>query len=269
MILVEPDETINSIATKLVQHGIIFNKRLFIIYMNILHKNIQPGEYIIQKNTPTFLVVEKIQSKNSLVRKLRIPDGSTLYQVISIIENTQGLFGEMPKLDDGDILPDTYFFIYGTKKTQLILNMKNAMNKFVKNAFQNYITHIQNSKNFEKYINVIKNERDLIILASIIEKECIPIEMPIVAGVFINRLVKNMRLQACSTTKNSLYNTYNFHGLPKNPICNPSKAAIDSVANFSFHDFMYFRLNSDTHLHIFSRDFRKHVKAGHACKSRT
>jgi len=97
-------------------------------------------------------------------------------------------------------------------------------------------------------------------IASIVEKEVKGDEMPLVAGVIMNRLDKKMPLQMDSTVmyihnisgrwtttdkerqSNSPYNTYKVKGLPPGPISNPGKAALLAAINPTQHEYLYFVL---------------------------
>ena len=118
-------------------------------------------------------------------------------------------------------------------------------------------------------------------LASIVEKETGKVEeRPRVAGVFVNRLLKHMKLQSDPTivyglvfgkgtlghsiTKAELdqatpYNTYNIDGLPPGPICNPGKAALEAVANPSHSKELYF-VADGTGGHAFAETLDQHLK---------
>jgi len=119
---------------------------------------------------------------------------------------------------------------------------------------------------------------DILILASIVEEETnIADEYPVIAGVYINRLNKGWKLEACPTLKfawgdfsirrvldkhmeiDSPYNTYKNTGLPPGPVRMPSIRVIDAVLNYQHHDYMFFCAKSDfSGSHYFSRTLREH-----------
>lgn len=115
-------------------------------------------------------------------------------------------------------------------------------------------------------------------LASIVYEETkMSDEMPTVAGVYVNRLQKGMKLQADPTVKfavgdftlkrilyrhldkDSPYNTYMYEGLPPGPICMPSVVAIDAVLNYKKHDYLYFCAKPDfSGYHNFASTLAQH-----------
>lgn len=119
---------------------------------------------------------------------------------------------------------------------------------------------------------------DVMILASIIEEETIrPEEYPVIAGVYINRLERDIPLSACPTLKFALgdfslkrvlkvhtevespYNTYKYKGLPPGPVRMPSIQVIEAVLNYQKHEYLYFCAKSDfSGGHHFSRTLRQH-----------
>ncbi len=119
---------------------------------------------------------------------------------------------------------------------------------------------------------------DVVILASLVEKETgAPHERAGIAGVFLNRLQKNMRLQSDPTvlygregvtgpiSKTDLktatpYNTYVIKGLPAGPISNPGKAALQAVLHPTDEDFLYFVSKNDG-THHFSKTLQEHNRA--------
>tara|TARA_B100000035_G_scaffold232983_1_gene201223 strand:+ start:12 stop:581 length:570 start_codon:yes stop_codon:yes gene_type:complete len=125
---------------------------------------------------------------------------------------------------------------------------------------------------------------EVISLASIVQKESIKVdERPTIAGVYINRLKKRMRLQADPTViysikdyyKNfdtiirrvlyrdlrlkSRYNTYRINGLPPGPIAMPDISAIDAVLNYEKHNYIFFVADPyNRGYHLFARNLSEH-----------
>lgn len=119
---------------------------------------------------------------------------------------------------------------------------------------------------------------EVLILASMVEKEAgVAVERPVIAGVFLNRLQKGMRLQSDPTvmygienfsgpiTKTNLrtptpYNTYTVARLPAGPICNPGKEALQAVLTPEKTDYIYF-VSKGKRQHHFSKTLREHNRA--------
>jgi UPF0755 protein len=171
--------------------------------------------------------------------------------MVEFINNEPNLTGDISiKTEEGSMLPETYSFSKGDSRNSIVKQAQKAMDKVLNDAWK--------SNN----VGVLKNKKELLVLASIIEKETgLPEERSDVAAVFVNRLNKRMRLQTDPTViyaitlgKKSLgrsllkkdleydspYNTYKNYGLPPSPICNPGKEAIYAAANPSSADYLYF-----------------------------
>ena len=169
---------------------------------------------------------------------------------------------------EGELLPETYSFVRGDSRDSIILQAKNAMRLAV--------DEIWNSR--EDGLP-LKRKEDLLVLASIVEKETsVPDERGLVASVFVNRLKKGMRLQTDPTviyaltlgkqelgrllTRNDLkvdspYNTYKYYGLPPAPICNPGRKALEAAAHPEKSNFIYFVASGNGGLN-FAKSLNEH-----------
>lgn len=148
---------------------------------------------------------------------------------------------------------------------------------FVSRMFKEY-ERFWTAERKEKLAQTDLSQMDAITLASIVAEETIKAdEMPKVAGVYLNRLKKNMLLQADPTVKyavgdfsirrvlnshteyDSPYNTYKYAGLPPGPICIPSTVAIDAALSPEKHDYYYFCAKADfSGYHAFAKTLAQH-----------
>jgi len=168
---------------------------------------------------------------------------------------------------EGILYPDTYFYKRGDKASKLLQKSHDRLT--------NYIYSISSNEN---RVNSLNNE-ELLILSSIIEKEAgNHYEKPLIAGVFIKRLNKNMRLQADPTIiygllpnfdgdikksnildKNNKYNTYMINGLPPSPIAISSISSIDAAFAATPGEYLYFVADTSTS-HYFSKTYDEHLE---------
>ena len=213
-----------------------------------------------------------------------IIEGMTSQQLLdavakdSRLEQTLGeitLAELMEKLDgnqrhgEGEFAPETYYFSAGTKDIELLKRAYHRMQADLAYAWQNKADKLP-----------YKTPYEALIMASIIEKETgIAEERPEIAGVFVRRLNKGMRLQTDPTviygmgdkykcnirrkdlTTDTVYNTYTRFGLPPSPIALPSKAAIHAALNPKKGTTLYFVATGKEGRHVFSNTLVEHNKA--------
>ena len=216
-----------------------------------IDKKLQAGEYMFPPKVNMMQIAKQLQNGEVYYRRITLNEGWTSAQMIDFINNEPNLTGDISiKTEEGSMLPETYSFSKGDSRNSIVKQAQKAMEKVLDDAWKN------NS------VSVLKSKNELLVLASIIEKETgLPEERSDVAAVFVNRLNKRMRLQTDPTViyaitlgKRSLgrsllkkdleydspYNTYKNYGLPPAPICNPGKEAIYAAANPSSADYLYF-----------------------------
>ncbi len=165
-------------------------------------------------------------------------------------------------------IPNTYEFYWNTDADEFIKRMKLEYDRF------------WNSERTGKAAGIGLTPVEVITLASIVDEETVmKDEEKRIAGVYMNRLRKNMRLQADPTIKyvagdmnmnrvlrkhigiDSPYNTYKYGGLPPGPITIPSISSIDAVLDYEQHDFLYMCAKDDfSGYHNFAKTLAQHNK---------
>jgi len=151
--------------------------------------------------------------------------------------------------------------------------------RLLKRLYQEYQL-FWNAKRLKKARQMHLTPSEVQILASIVYAETkLPEEMPRVAGVYVNRLQRSMRLESDPTLVfaagkikakrvffkdkqvESPYNTYKYKGLPPGPICTPPSWVIDKVLEFEGHDYLYFCASPElSGKHLFAETFDEHLK---------
>lgn len=273
VIILEKGLSIHKITDKLAEEGVINHPKLFEVLATIYsYKNfLKSGEYKFTSGITPYQVLQKLVHGRSVIHKLFIPEGLMVTEIIQTIEGEERLSGKInDNIPEGYLLPSTYHYSYGDKREKIIDMMRMEMSASIDAAMAQL-----------KSDSPLKSRKDILILASIVEKEAgNDAERSKVAGVFINRLNKGMKLQADPTaayavtegkykldrslTRSDLktdspYNTYKIYGLPKGPICCPGRKSIMAVVNPAKTKALYFVVDG-TGGHAFSETLAEHNK---------
>jgi UPF0755 protein len=265
---------IDKIADTLAEAGVIESRFVFVNWIKVLgtQGKLRAGEYRFPKRVSAQDTMNILISGRQIQRRFTIPEGLTTYQVLERVKKVEGLEGELTEAaGEGELLPDTYLFTLGETRNAVVQRMKRAMQDVLDEAWAQR----------GEADGYVKDKRELLTLASIIEKETGEgAERPMIAGVFVNRLKKNMRLETDPTViygltegkgalgrrllKSDLekphpYNTYKIQGLPPGPIANPGKAAILAAAKPAQHNYIYFVADGSGG-HVFAETLEQHNK---------
>ena len=196
------------------------------------------GEFEIPAGASLERVLSIIHAGRSLQRRLTIIEGTTARDVIAKLANSPHFSGAITQqVPEGSILPETYFYTQGTDRDAMLRRMQEKRQMLLLDAWINRVEGLP-----------FETPQDALILASIIELETNnSADRREVAGVFVNRLRKGMRLQSDPTVlygqkgdpkrtirrsdlkRKTAWNTYVIDGLPVTPICNPSQDSIDAA----------------------------------------
>ena len=243
--------SVASVANGLVAANLISSPDMFKFAVRAHGGKIQSGEYDVPRGTSVWRMAHILARGRVATTTIVIPEGMTIRQIKNQLLADASLSGAVEcsapgaaavcNLRDGDVFPDTYRVARGTA-----------------------------------------NWNDVLTLASIVQKETPrESEMPIVASVYLNRLRKNMRLQADPTVVYALtgglgdmqgaallrghlrvdspYNTYTHGGLPPAPIANVGLAAIRAVLNPADTNYLYFVADGRGG-HRFSNSYSEHQR---------
>ncbi len=270
-ITVKPGMGVSAIARLLEKNGVIENTYIFRGGV-ILHDSsirLKAGEYAFEPGISMRRAMEKMAAGQSLLHKLTIPEGLTTQQILARIKANPVLIGEMPpNPGEGKLLPETYSFTRGLSRKTFINSMAAAQKRLLDRLWPVRAANLP-----------FKTREEALILASIVEKETGKVsERPHIAGVFINRLNKGMRLQSDPTiiyglvrgkgtlgrsirlsdiVRPTAYNTYIIKGLPPGPIANPGEAAIKAVLQPMQTKDLFF-VADGTGGHAFAETLKKH-----------
>jgi hypothetical protein len=187
----------------------------------------------------------------ALQHQISIPDGLTSEQIVARLRDNPVLSGDVDEVPaEGSLLPDSYRFSQDLARKEMIQRMREAQAKVLQDAWERRDPD-----------SPLKSPEQLIILASIIEKETGKPEERAHIAAFANRLKQRMKLQSDPTIiyglvagKGSLgrplttadiaqptpYNTYLINGLPPGPIANPGRASIEAAAHPARTNELYF-----------------------------
>lgn len=246
-------------------------------------RQIKAGEYQLSTGLRPGELLNKIIRGEVRLHQITFPEGYTLKQMAELLEASKLANAErfvaaatdpsllrslgIPAASlEGYLFPDTYRFARG-------LPVETVLRSFV-TMFNQHFGPVQE----EQARKLGFTRHQVVILASVVEKETAAAEeRPLIAGVFLNRLRRRIRLQSDPTViyglrnfdgnltrahlqKDTPYNTYTRGGLPIGPICNPGAASIQAVLNPTSSPYLYFVAKKDG-THHFSTNLVEHNAA--------
>ncbi|MCF4098088.1 endolytic transglycosylase MltG [Maritalea mediterranea] len=262
---------VSTIARKLEDEGLITNSFIFRFGAVALDKDteLKAGEFRIAADSSMREILTELSEGRAIQYNVTIPEGFTSWQIVERLRAAELLTGEIENIPaEGTLLPNTYNFERGATRQSVLDQMKEAHDEALAEIWENRDEGLP-----------IETPEELVILASIVEKETgLAEERPEVAGVFINRLNRGMRLQSDPTiiygitkgegtlgrglkrseidTKTD-YNTYQIDGLPIGPIANPGIESMKAVANPAETDALYFVADGSGG-HAFAKTYDEH-----------
>ena len=282
---IEKGDSLNRIVDKLLAQKLPINPFWFkvIAVQERAFRKLKAGEYEITPGMTVPKILALIAQGKTKQHTITFPEGWSFKEIQREIEKNPNIDHTLSSADfervmtkfkpdaqslEGLLFPDTYFFEKHTTDLSLL-----------KRAYQKMLQVLQ-----EEWLNKeddlpFKTPYEALTLASIVEKETgVADERPLIAGVFIRRLEKNMRLQADPTviygmggsylgdikskdlTAATPYNTYVINGLPPTPIAMPGREAIYAVLHPDKGASLYFVARGNG-THIFSETLTAHSSA--------
>ena len=283
-IIIEENTDFNELIKKLEDDTLINDILSFSFLSKLMEyqENIKIGAYKVKMNMSNYDMITMLRSGNQtpikltftyarkiddlaekITSKLKISKDNLLKYLFENIDNYEGF-----KKEDiiSIFLPDTYEVYWNISPKKLTDKMYSEYEKF------------WNNDRLEKLKKINLNQKEAIVLASIVASESRMLdEADRIAGLYINRLNRNMRLQADPTLVfaandftirrvlnkhkkiKSPYNTYIHRGLPPGPIRIASKKYIDAVLNFEKHNYIYMCAKEDfSGYHAFATNLSDH-----------
>ncbi len=277
--------SLQQLGASLHRQGIISSPRFFNILGRELNaaRSLKVGEYVLRQGmTPRDVLMLMTEGK-VVQHGLTLIEGHTFKEMLARIHDHPVIEATLQGLDDaaimeqlgypgehpeGRFLADTYYFPRHTTDVEFLQRAYAAMQSELASAWEKRADGLP-----------LKTPYEALILASIVEKETGKAdERATIAGVFVRRLQKGMRLQTDPTVIYGLgdtfdgnlrrrdlvtdnpYNTYTRHGLPPTPIAMPGTAALQAVMQPADGDSLYFVSRGDGS-HYFSATLREHELA--------
>lgn len=271
-------ESTVSIAQRLEKEGLIKNKWVFLLYLQLsgLANKIQAGSFRLSPNTSLSQIADQLK-KGRLDVWLTIIEGWRREEIAERVAEKLGInkkdFLMATRGKEGYLFPDSYLIPVNANAEEVAT--------ILEKNFQKKWQELQ-----EEVAKVELTQDQIVTLASIVEREVkFDQDRPIVAGILIKRLQAGWPLQVDATIQyvkanincrqlandcdwwpqvtkadlkiDSPYNTYLYRGLPPTPICNPSLASLKAVINYHPTDYWFYLSDLSGKIH-FAKTLEEH-----------
>lgn len=294
---VTPGARLGQVSAALAEKGLVTDARKFSLLARYKQweNRLQAGRFALNSGWTPERVLDALVNGKPVLFRITVPEGLTWWQTGRLLEEA-GLvrfadfrdvvtdpdflrhYGIPFATAEGFLMPDTYLLKKADEPddAQFKAQARAVAARMVDNFWR---------KTAAVWPGKVRPKPDdlktWVILASVVEKEtAIDAERPRVAGVYRNRLARQMPLQADPTViyglgpafdgnlrrkdlddPNNLYNTYQRPGLPPGPISSFGTAALAAAVNPEAHDFLYFVARTDGGEHVFSATLTEHNRA--------
>ena len=268
-VVVKSGSGIRLVAKQLQKSGLVKSADAFVNRARIFgaSSTIKAGEFLIPAAASNADILSILTGGKTVQRMVTVPEGMPSIMIFDRLMANDMLTGSIPVPAEGSILPDSYAFDKGETRAAVVQRMQAAMTQTMAELWPK-----------KSADSVVKTQAEALTLASIVEKETSKkSELKTVAGVYSNRLKMGMMLQADPTiiypmTKGKPlgrrirqseiaavndYNTYAMVGLPKGPIANPSRVAIEAVLNPAKTEALFFVADGKGG-HVFAKTLKEH-----------
>ncbi|MDQ2075679.1 endolytic transglycosylase MltG [Marinimicrobium sp. ABcell2] len=277
-------QSLSHLSARLNRDGVLEYPRLLRLYARLTEATrAQAGEYFLQPGTTPVELLGMLNRGDTVLHQVTLVEGWTFQQALTalhardtITPTLKGLTAEeqLQRLDldiehpEGWFFPDSYRYTRGTSDVEILRKAHRRMESLLAELWERRAVGLPYESPYEA-----------LIMASIVERETgAPWERDEIAGVFVRRLDKGMRLQTDPTviygmgsnyqgriTRRDLrtptpYNTYTNHGLPPTPIALPGKGALEASLNPLDGETLFFVARGDG-THVFSRTLEEHNRA--------
>lgn len=282
---IKPGMTLQQVVGDLDARHVLAHPFYVLLYARLhgLSRRIKAGEYALRPGMTPVDMVRLFVSGKVFERSLTLVEGWTFQEMMSAVQANPYLDHTLNGLDraaimrrlghpgvnpEGMFFPDTYHFPRGTTDVA-----------FLERAYTTMQRHLHTQWEHRAKGLPLSDPYQALILASIIEKEtAVPSERARIAGVFVRRLEKGMRLETDPTViyglgasyqgrltradlaRDTPYNTYLHKGLPPTPIANPGLASIHAALHPVIDGSLYFVARGDG-THQFSRTYQGQLRA--------
>ena len=265
-----PGESLRKVAERFEATGLLRRASDLFLYARLegAAGEMRAGEYRVEPGTTVAGLLALIRSGKVVMHSLTLVEGWTFAQALAAVAQEPDLqhtlptgggqtlmerLGEHGTYPEGLFFPETYEFPRGTSDVAFLKRARESLRQHLDQAWQDRDPGLP-----------YKSAYEALIMASLIEKETAQAsERPEIAGVFVRRLKKGMKLQTDPTVIYGLgdryngditfkdlrldtpYNTYTRNGLPPTPICLPSLASIAAALHPAPGDALYFVARGD------------------------
>ena len=280
--VVKPGQSLRSVLNQLERDGLVQYPRLLGLIVRIKDRDsaIHAGEYYLEAETSVAGLFDQLTNGKVIQYLITFPEGITFAEALERLHRAEGISATISADNpatytdlitpyshpEGLFLPESYQYIRGDSDLDVLSRARRDLDAVLAKAWESRDLDLP-----------YKTPYELLTMASIVERETsVPSERAEIAGVFVRRLQKGMRLQTDPTIiyglgsaydgnltkahlrdKENPYNTYQISGLPPTPIALPSEAAIEAAAAPADGDWLYFVAKGDGS-HAFAATLDEH-----------